>query len=545
MSPPQAKVKQRKISAIWFVPLLAVGVGGWMLVNHFLSQGPEIRISLENAEGIVAGKTKIKSLSVDIGIVESVTFNRDFSGVEIAARIEKEAAPLLREDSQLWVVRPRIGATGISGINTLLSGIHIELSPGEGRPGKRFFDGMMDIPVTPGTANGKRITLVSELVGSLTNADPVSYRGYRVGRIESVDFDTVENQFHYQVFIESPYDKLLNSSMRFWKASGVTVQADTEGLAVNTESLEAVISGGVAFDLPDRSRPGEPVENGYEYELFSSRREAEEQPFIHYTQYLLLFNESVRGLERGAPVEYRGMQVGSVSDVSFEYLPEEVTLASEQIPVPVLIRLDAARLGWEDTAESRQLLETDVVKRVDAGLRGSLATANLLTGSLYVSFDFFEDAETDHVRVLGDYLALPTISVGLSEIERKIGKILNTFEELPIEESVAEARQAVSQLQITLRSADETFNRLNKMLSDESVAKLPASLTDSIEQLKVALQGFSPDAKLYQDIGDSMERLKAAIDAFEGFANKIENRPSSLIFSKSAKKDPEPKKPSQ
>ncbi len=545
MTPPEAKIKPRKISAIWFVPFLALVVGGLMLTNHYMSKGPEIRISMADAEGIVPGKTKIKSLSVDIGIVQNVAFNQDFSGVVITALIDKEARALLREDSQFWAVRPRIGASGISGIGTLLSGVHIELSPGEGKPGRRTFDGMMDIPVTPGTANGMRISLVSESVGALSNADPVLHRGYRVGRIESASFDMNIRQFRYQVFIESPYHELLNTSIRFWKASGITVQADTEGLALSTESLESVISGGVAFDLPERSRPGESVQDGHEYELFASRRDAEEQPFTYYTQYLLLFNESVRGLERGAPVEYRGMQVGSVSDISFEYLPEEVTLGSEQIPIPVLIRLDAARLGWEDSAESRQLLETDLVKRVDAGLRGSLATANLLTGSLYVSFDFFENAEPGFVRVLGDYLALPTISTGLSEIEKKIGEILTTFEALPIEESVEDARNAIAKLESTLGSADEIFEKLNAMLNDETVATLPSTLTDSITQLKVALQGFSPNSKLYQDIGDSIEQLKSAIEAFEGFAQKIENRPSSLIFSKPAKPDPEPKKPSK
>ena len=214
MTISQASInKNKKLPAIWIIPIIALLLGVWMILNYYFTRGPEITISFPTAEGIESGKTKIKALSVDIGTVENVQLSKDLKHVEITASIEPKAASLLRKDSQFWVVRPRIGTSGVSGLSTLLSGAYIELAPGVGKQGKRKFSGLDEAPITPATVPGLRLTLLSDQANSLSAGDPVLHRGYRVGRVDSTKF-VIESQMLYaNIFIESPYDGLVNLSL--------------------------------------------------------------------------------------------------------------------------------------------------------------------------------------------------------------------------------------------------------------------------------------------------------------------------------------------
>ncbi len=541
-SSPTASIKStRRISAIWTVPILAVILGAWMLVHSYRNQGPEIEIRFSRADGIVAGKTMIKARSVDVGIVDSVYLSDDYKDVVVKARLKKEGTALLRQDTRFWVVRPRIGAGGISGIGTLFSGAYIELAPGEGKPGKRAFTGLDDRPLTPNGSPGQRVTLLGKEAGSVSAGDPVLYKGYRVGQVESGTFDPERQSFKYQVFIEAPYNELLTDASSFWNVSGMAIEADSSGIAVRAGSLETIISGGVAFDLPDGIRPGEPVTDDSEFILYPNFASINEQPYQFFSEYLLLFDTSVRGLKPGAPVEYRGLQVGSVVGVSFQYLPGEVSIAREEIPAPVLIRLDPGRLEWPDNPESQLALENDLVRRVDHGLRATLKTGSLLTGRLYVSLDFFPDAEPARIELAGDYFTLPTRSTGLEQIEQKVVTTLDMLRDLPLASMLEESEKAVKQIESTLALAETALEELSAAMKEKSVDELPDALKATLEQLRTTLSGISPHSAMYQDLGLAAARLSAALRNIEQLSETVQNRPSSLIFSKPAKSDPEPK----
>ena len=380
---------RRKLPAIWIVPIIALLLGVWMVLNHYLTRGPEISITFSTAEGIEAEKTKIKALNVDVGLVESVQLNSDLESVTVIARIEREAASLLRDDSGFWVVRPRIGAKGVTGLSTLLSGAYIELSPGKGKEGKREFLGLEEAPVTPMSAPGLHINLLSDEAGSVSAGDPVLYRGYRVGRIESAKFNTETQKLHAGVFIEAPYEDLVTSNTRFWNSSGISFQATASGISLQTGSLETLLIGGVAFDLPEGANQGTVVENHAQFRLYPDVASINEHPFQHYEEYLLLFDTSVRGLVAGAPVLYRGLRIGTVIDVSFNYLHIDMARTKGRaVGIPVLIRIEPGRWLGEDTAEAKAKALADVAKSVESGMRATLKIGNLITGALLVSFDF-------------------------------------------------------------------------------------------------------------------------------------------------------------
>jgi len=241
--------RKRRINPIWFVPIVALALGIWMVIYTIQSQGPKITIVFSTAEGIEAGKTKIKLRSVDVGMVDSAVLGDDLQSVVVTASLEKTAEGLLREDAQFWVVRPRIGKGGVSGLGTLLSGGYIQLAPGQGAEGEREFVGLEEPPVTPAGTPGVQVTLTAEKAGSVSAGDPVLFKGYRVGQIETESFDTEKKLMRYGVFIEAPYDELLTSSNRFWNVSGISIRAGADGIQADSVALETLLIGGVEVGL--------------------------------------------------------------------------------------------------------------------------------------------------------------------------------------------------------------------------------------------------------------------------------------------------------
>lgn len=544
---PQVVVsKRRKLPAIWIVPLIALLLGMWMVITHYLTRGPEISITFSTAEGIESEKTKIKALNVDVGLVESVQLNPDLQSVTVIARIEREAASLLRDDSKFWVVRPRIGASGVSGLGTLLSGAYIELSPGKGKEGNRNFQGLEEAPVTPSTTPGLNLTLLSEDAGSVSTGDPVLYRGYNVGRIESTKFVTETQRLQVTIFIESPYDSLVTSNTRFWNTSGILFQASADGISLQTGSLESLLLGGVAFDLPEGANTGTLVENHAEFKLYPNASSINEHPFKHYAEYLLLFDTSVRGLVGGAPVLYRGLHIGTVVGASFNYLHIDMARTrGRAVGIPVLIRLEPGRWLGEDSAKAKAKAIADIEQSVDAGLRATLKIGNFLTGALIVTLDFYEDVEPATIGKAGTFNTLPTISTGLEELQVKVASLLDKLNELPLTTVLNNVDVTLKQVTRTLTTANKTVNDLNNILENEDTQNLSESINTTLDELKVTLKGLSPDSALYQDLNDSIEQLNATMRNIEQLTYTINTKPNSLIFSKPKQQDLQPEAPHQ
>ena len=129
---PKANVKKAgSVSMVWFIPILALALGAWLVYKNEHDQGPLITITFDAATGIEAGKTKIKYKDVDLGIVETIDIKEDLSGVIVSARMNKGTMLLLNENTKFWVVKPRVGLEGVSGLNTLLSGAYIGIDSSE------------------------------------------------------------------------------------------------------------------------------------------------------------------------------------------------------------------------------------------------------------------------------------------------------------------------------------------------------------------------------------------------------------------------------
>ena len=533
MSDAHAKISQkRQISPIWIIPIVALLLGIWMVVFTLQSQGPEITIVFSTAEGLEAGKTKIKLRNVDVGLVESVALGEDLESVVVSAQLEKEAAPLLRGDTEFWVVRPRIGKGGVSGLSTMLSGGYIQIAPGTAEVLKKKKDlrfvGLETPPVTPTGTPGMRLTIVAPRAGSVGVFDPILYKGFRVGSVESEKFDVATQGMEYSVFINAPYDDLITTSTRFWDVSGISVTAGADGIKASAGSLESLLLGGVEFGLPHGIGPGASIEPAARFDLYGSYAEVNERPYRHGIEYVVSFPQSVRGLQPGAPVEFRGLPAGHVVRVMMTEWSESaksVNVGSGQ-PIPVLIRLEPARLDFPDSERGVEMLRARVEESVSAGMRGSLATGNLITGSLYIAFDIFPDAPSSE---LGDFMGrplIPTIASGLGGIEQRVNALLDNINDLPL-------KQTVSELQGTLAS-------LNSILAGEGMQSLPSSLDATLNQLERTVASFSEDSELQSRLLPTITELDRTLASLRTVLDTIAEQPNALIFNRASREDPRP-----
>jgi len=536
----EAKVqKVRNWSPVWIFPIVTGLVGAWILFYHYSHQGPEVTLITTNAEGIEGGKTTIKSRSVDVGVVESATLTDDLTHVEIKARLHAGMEKLLHGDSVFWVVKPQVGREGISGLGTLLSGAYIELQPGKKGVQPAEYQLLDSPPLAPPDAKGIRVILDSKKAGQLSPGDPVLFRGYRVGSVETSTFDTQKRTISYQLFINAPNDRLVTSNVRFWKDSGIAVDLTSAGMRVEMGSLSTLFGGGVSFDVPEGLDQGQPVAQHTAFKLYDDQRSIQDSLYTDHIDYLMFFKDSVRGLQPGAPVEFRGIRLGTVAKVPF-FAPGMRQVLDDDYRIPVLIRIEPERLINQvgDTPDIAQHID-GLMKR---GLRGSLKTGNLVTGALYVDMDFFpKEPPLKAIREFGGYKIIPTVSGGLAQIQQRLMETLDKINNLPLNPMIQQATNTLSESQATMRRLQATLDNLNKLTASQSMQQLPQDMQKTLRELNRSMQGFQPGSAAYNKMVADMQRLDQVLRELQPVLKTLNTKSNALVFEAKEKKDPEPK----
>ncbi|WP_038269310.1 intermembrane transport protein PqiB [Xenorhabdus cabanillasii] len=537
----QARISKLKSwSPIWIVPIVTVLIGAWILFYHFSHQGPEVTLITSNAEGIEAGKTKIKSRSVNVGVVERVSLSDNLGEVIIKARLNDGMERLLHKDTAFWVVKPQIGREGVSGLSTLLSGVFIELQPGNEGSEERKFSLLDAPPLASPDAKGIRLVLTSEKAGRLSPGDPVLFRGYRVGSVETSTFDPKSRLAKYQIFVNAPYDGLLTTNVRFWKDSGIAFDVSSQGLRVEVAALSTLFAGGVSFDVPKGWDLGSPVKEKEIFRLYDNEKNIENSLYTEHRDFLLFFSDSVRGLQPGAPVEFRGIRVGTVAKVPF-YTDGIRQRLDSDFRIPVLIHMEPER--FEKEIGDGFYTDKELEEIISRGLRASLKTGNLLTGALYIDLDFYSDEKPwKGPRKLASYEILPTISGGLAQIQQKVIMALNKINQMPIEPVFIQATRTLEESQKTIKAAHKTMNELNSILAGKEAQNLPKDIHNTLNELNRSMQGIQPGSPVYNKLVDSMQRLDQVLRELQPVLKTLNNKSNALVFEAEATPDPEPKK---
>lgn len=575
-SPLQAKVRKiSQWSPIWIVPVAAVLIGSWMLFHSLKNQGAVVTLLASNAEGLVAGKTQIKSRSVDIGKVVSVELSQDLKQVVIRARMNPGTDALLNDESQLWVVKPTVGRGGVSGLSTLLSGAYIELQPGKSSHNKVFFELLETPPQAPPDAPGIRVSLSSSDAAALAVGDPVLYRGYDVGTVERSEFDMQQRLMRYQLFIRAPYDSLVTDNVRFWKASGMALDMSAEGVRVEMASVTTLLGGGVTFDVLEGWPQGEPAKENAEFALFANKKSIQEGLYRERLEYLLFFDESIRGLTAGAPVEYRGVRIGTVASVPYFFKMKNPLQVAFNKGIPVLIHIESGRLYDNLTLAQ---LSAELEAAVSRGLVAVLKTGNLLTGGLYIdlnqqdvpvpatapvavsvtasagsSSEAGSSADTvqtsalvqDALAEFAGYKTLPTARSGLGHIEQKVLQALDKVNNLPVEQVLADSSATLKATQALMLQSQQLIKTLDQLAGQQQVQQLPQELQQTLTALRNTLSGLSPGSPVYERMNSNLQSMDKVLRDLQPVVQTLNQQSNALVLGAQAQSEPVPEQGAQ
>ena len=413
---PEIAVKKKGgFSIVWIIPIVAALVGGWLAYKTISEKGPTIRISFSDSAGIEAGKTKIKYKSVEAGVIKDVEMAEDLSQVFVIAEMKKSTVPHLTENTRFWVVRPQIGLGGVSGLDTLVSGAYIEIDPQSGPPTLEFM-GLDTPPLVTSREKGTQYVLVAQKLGGLQPGSPLDYHGVQAGEVMDFHFAEDGQSLLINIFVKTPFDKRIREHTQFWNASGIQAKVGAEGINVEVASIAALIAGGISFDTPilDVENANQSPE-GYTFELYKSYDKIGESAITKKRPFIALFDGSLRGLSIGAPVEFRGIRIGTVTDIK-----AEVERKSMQIRIPVFFQIEPERIKTTSESESTvDVSNAEAYKKIDAmvrrGLRAQLMTGSLLTGQLYVDLDFHPDLPVKGLNYERKYPLIPTVPTTMDE----------------------------------------------------------------------------------------------------------------------------------
>jgi paraquat-inducible protein B len=571
---PQAAVVPRRrarISVVWVIPILAAVVAIGIAVQRIVNEGPSITIVFKAAEGIEAGKTFVKYKDVNIGQVTAVDLSKDHTKVEVKAKIAKSAAGLMVEDARFWVVEPRVTLSGVSGLGTLLSGNYIGFEVGKSDKPQRKFVGIETPPIITGGQPGRSFVLKASNLGSLGIGSPLYYRRLQAGQVVAYDLAADGQAVDLQIFITAPYDRFVTPETRFWNASGVDVAVGAGGVEVRTESLVALIAGGVAFDTPSFAAKGEPATANTVFTLYPDRAVALKAPESIAVRYVLYFNESLRGLTAGAPVTLLGLPAGEVTAVGLELDPTTANLRGRVEVVSYPERL-IGRLGAAQAAAGQSLTQNEAQRRAlfqrlieQRGLRAQLRSGNLLTGQLYVAFDYFPGAPKAKVDWSQAVPVLPVVPSTVADLEAKLSGIVAKLDRLPYEAIGTDLTKALATLNGTLQEASRMLARVDADVMPELKTTLAAvqrtlttvdgvlkdGVTGTLGQVNATLEEvrrplatadavlkntdatlLGQSAPVQQELREALQEITRAARSLRDLMDYLERHPDSLLRGK-------------
>ncbi|MCK4207638.1 MCE family protein [Brucella pituitosa] len=504
LAAPLINTRRRRLSTIWLIPLLAAMIGlylGWMTLSE---KGPQITITLRTAEGLEPGKTQIRYKAIVFGTVKTIALTPDGSHVIVTAEMTRQAEPLLRENSQFWVVQPRLSASsGISGLSTIVSGVYIEFDPGKKSKPAESFVALDAPPVVPADAAGTEFLLKAKHIGSIGAGSPIFYRGFQVGEVLGYDSSNLDHGITIRAFVRAPYDKQVQAGTSFWNASGVSLTTGPQGFRLQLDSIQALLAGGIAFDTLSTA-PVQPTSSGgTAFTLYKDQASADEAKYTIRLKYLVYFDSSVGGLAPGSNVEWHGLKIGQVIDVKLQY-----DLARNTLRAPVLIEIEPQRaeiVGADDSIDPEELIKSAVAK----GLRAQLRTSNYLTGQAVVALEMDPKAHQDELGTGDTYPVIPTDPSQFDSTLRSVNGILDRISKMPLD-------QLVSQATDTLKSVQDVAERPEIKDSLNSLTEALGSASELIQQAKLglgpALEKLAPTLERAQQ---AMIRMNTSLNSFE------------------------------
>jgi paraquat-inducible protein B len=551
--PPQAQRVARGLSVIWLAPAFALAVVAWLSWHTLMQRGPAITVRFMSAEGLTAGETEIRHKGVRVGIVDSFDLSKDLSEVIVHARMTREVAPHLTGSTRFWIVTPRVGTSGISGLTTLVSGAYIEMYPGDGDP-QRDFVGLEDPPLLQPDAPGRAFTLTEDQLGAVGPGTPVNYRGVQVGQVEGYALDGNGRHVNIYAFVRAPYDSLVRDDTRFWDASAIDVSAGPQGIRVRLNSLQQLVTGAIAFDTPLPPAPETGTQSvgaaiaqqaaGHQllasataksapeaaadkiFPLYDSETTARRNHSGPRLSYTLRFDESAAGLQVGTSVQLQGVDVGEVTQTQLVYdsaagkLYESATMNVD----PSVVSL--AGVPHPSEAAQASVVRAGLARLVTRGLRAQLITANLLTGQKVIALGIVPDAPAAALATNTETPEFPTThGADIDVILQNLQSTLHHIDQATAGPALGNA----------VKNLDATLSHLEQITRDlqPQVKPLIDSLRATADAAQSAAQSagstLGPDGPLATQLPGLLQQVSEAARSLRELADFLERHPEALL----------------
>lgn len=511
----------QRASIVWLVPVAALLIAVGIALNTWRDRGPVIEIAFDEAGGIVEGETQLKYRNVAVGVVEDIRFSNGLEQVLVSVRLDKDVAPFADDDANFWMIRPEVSTSGVSGLETVLSGVYIE-GTWDGVPeGTQYrFAGLDEAPLVTAGRDGLVIELRSSGDSAMSENAPILYKGIEVGRIGKARISNDGRWVFADAIIHAPHDRLVSSATRFWNASGFSFSLGPAGAELDFSSVASLISGGITFDTLVSG--GGAVAPDTVFEIYPDQNAARSSVFEQTdgTEITLsmIFAENVSGLAAGAPVEWHGVNVGEVVNVTG--IVDPARFGNARVRLLATIEVRPARFGLTDNPTADDVLDY-LDAQVADGLRARLVSASILTGGLKVELTTVAGASAARLdRDADPFPILPVTKSEIADVTATAEGVFQRINALPIEELLESAIGFLDNATAFVTSEDvrATPGDLRGLLADarglvgsEEVQALPGELSAAMADIRSATNDLrSILASLTE--ADAAHRLVAAID---------------------------------
>ncbi|MFW2590013.1 MlaD family protein [Sagittula sp. SSi028] len=528
------------LSLVWLIPIFAVVAAIGVAWQNYASRGPLIEVRFAEANGVHAQETELRYRDIAVGLVEAVDFSSDLEEVIVKIRLDKDIAPYVDAEANFWIVRPEVTAQGVSGLDTVLSGVYIA-GAWDGTQGEEAesFVGAEDAPLLALGEQGKIFTLHSEN-GMPSEGTPILYRGVQVGRMGPTEVSPDGLEVRAKAVILEPHTQLVTSSTRFWDTSGFRFSLGAAGANLDFSSLASLISGGVTFET--LSSGGSALTEGQDFQLHPDEESAREDFFLEgeggSVQIMMIFDENLAGLTPGADVSFGGLKLGEVETISGVVDP--LRFGDNEVRLIATARINPSRIGI-DAAEGEAAFMAYLSARVREGLRARLANASLLTGGLKIDLVLLEDVAPGFVdRNADPFPEVPTAPSEVTNVAASAQGLIQRVDALPVEEvmqgiidTLADIRGVVGseEVQQAPEALLATLDAIRTVAESEEVAALPAQVGDLADNLTEASATLNTLLGQVQDeaVVAAVSELIASLDTTAQSLPELAERASAVL----------------
>jgi len=531
----EASTRFNLITSIWIVPFIALIIAGWLAYQYFSELGPEIRIVFPENEGLNAGQSQIKYRNVSIGTVKKIVLQKKGEGVTVIARMDKSAKRYLNENAKFWIVKPEVGVSGVSGLDTLISGTYINMYSEKGGEFHDMFYGLDEAFHL--TADGVYYQLSSPSGYNIKKGTPLYMKNMEVGQVEYVNIALDGQHIDFIVFVKKQYVLYVHRDSKFWVQSAVDVSFDNGRLDINVAPLSNLMQGGIEFSSSGEDA-SDTVPDKYVFHLYKNGSIAEGMQVGRGGDYIKSFEimteDHISKLKVGALVQYEGYEVGRVRGITLSFNKD-----THKILGNVLVEIDTSSFASED--ENVTTCSNDFHHAVTHGLRAKFTPSDPLTGSLFVDLIFDHNA-TEHNMTKGTkYALIPSLKSDEGSVMDEVDKVLQKLNNLPLEKLLASINQVVDDsaapMNKVLVDLKKTVENLNAMTGTKAFKKMPDELNKTMKELTRTLQatkklvkGYDNNSLITHQIAQTLKVVTKTSLEMQQFLKLLNRKPNSLIF---------------